>query len=374
MPSKLDSSFYHKLLEVSSNLGMKPEDILNVMTIESGLNSSARNPSGATGLVQLMPDTLKGLGYEGSAESFKNVAAVDQLTYVEKWMKNIISMNGGKNLKSASQYYVGNFLPVALKLPGVQNEDPNTIIVAKHPVRPHLPGVSIKREMLFYNSNTYLDRDKDGKITYGDIQGVVRDASKTSAFQGALADMRRSTGYTPQQHAQPQSMVAKNTLPDFSHKYPGNDNSGVPGVFKNLLDSFIKQIAASDRQNKKLYAKLLPEHNLVIQIQSSSFTNSVEFSRILCTALDEELLSTAYVHTDGEEVEVECKIHGPAHECFEAVKQLSNSIAEAFKDATIKVGGIDIKTDVIMDKKSFYHPIDAKIAETQYRTFLLKFV
>jgi hypothetical protein len=353
---------------------MRPEDILNIMTIESGLNPAAGHPGGATGLVQFMPDTLKGLGYQGSADSFKNVAAVDQLTYVEKWMKSIISMNGGRNPKSVSQYYVGNFLPVALRLPGVQNEDPKTIIVAKHPTRPHLPGVSIKREMLFYNSNPYLDRDKDGAITYGDIQTVVREASKTSAFQGALADMRKSTGYTPTQRAQPQSMVAKNTLPDFSHKYPGNDNGGIPGVFKNLLDSFLKQIAASDKPNKKVYAKFLPENNMLIQIQSDSFNNSIEFSRILCAALDEELLSTAYIHTDGDDVEIECKIHGPTHECFEAVKQLSSSIAEAFKDATIKIGGVDIKTDVIMDKKSFYHPIDAKIAETQYRTFLLKFV
>lgn len=371
--SKLDSNFYHKLLEVSSNVGMRPEDILNIMAIESGLDPAAGHSGGATGLVQFMPDTLKGLGYHGTSDSFKEVSAVEQLTYVEKWMKSIISMNGGKHPKSVSQYYVGNFLPVALRLPGIQKEDPNTIIVAKHPTRAHLPGVSIKREMLFYNSNTGLDKDKNGAITYGDIQAVVRDASKTSAFQVALADMRKSTGYTPTAKQNESSMVA-NKLPNFSQKYPGNDNSSIPGNIKNLLDSFLKQIAATDKSNKKNYEKFLPENNILIQVQSSSYNNSIEFSRILCTALDEELLSNAYVYTDGDDVEIECKIHGPSTECFDAVKQLSESIAEAFKDATVKIGGVDIKTDVIMYKKSCYHPIDAKIAETQYRTFLLKFV
>lgn len=369
--SKLDSNFYHKLLEVSSNVGMKPEEILNIMTIESGLDPAAGHSGGATGLVQFMPDTLKGLGYHGTSDSFKEVSAVEQLTYVEKWMKNIISMNGGRHPKSVAQYYVGNFLPVALKLSGVQKEDPNTIIVAKNPTRPHLPGVSIKREMLFYNSNPALDKDKNGAITYGDIQAVVRDASKTRAFQGALADMRKSTGYTPNARQNESSMVASK-LPDFSHKY--HDNSSIPGNMKNLLDSFLKQIAATDKSNKKNYEKYLPENNILIQIQSSNYNNSIEFSRVLCTALDEELFSNAYVYTDGDDVEVECKIHGPSTECFNAVKQLSESIAEAFKDATVKIGGVDIKTDVIMDKKSCYHPIDAKIAETQYRTFLLKFV
>ena len=53
---------------------------------------------------------------------------------------------------------------------------------------------------------------------------------------------------------------------------------------------------------------------------------------------------------------------------------MSQAVAETFKDATIKLGGLNIKTNCIMNKKSFYQPISHKTAETNYRKFLLKFI
>lgn len=141
-----------------------------------------------------------------------------------------------------------------------------------------------------------------------------------------------------------------------------------------MLNSFVQQIAASERSNKKLYKQFLPTNHLVIKIASKNFTDAIEFSRVLCTALDEELLARAFTHTDGHDVEVGCAISGPAEECFEAVKQLTNSMKEAFCSATSKIGGIEIKSDFITNKKSSYQQISFKTASIHYRKFLLKFI
>ena len=184
--SKLDSNFYQKLLQLSSKVNMNPEDILNVMAVESGLDPSAHNPNGnASGLVQVMPKFLSGLGFKGTHEEFRKTPASAQLDVVEKLIQNMIKINGGP-LTSAAQYYVGNFLPVALKLPGVRQKRPETIIVSKNPTEPHLPNISIQQEKIFYNANTGLDFNRDGNITYGDIQSVLKAAKNKKSYQNAV--------------------------------------------------------------------------------------------------------------------------------------------------------------------------------------------
>src|ERR1700686_4094058 len=116
----MDPDFYKKLLEISSEVQMKPEDLLNVMAVESGIDPTAHNQNGnASGLIQFMPSTLKNLGYQGSHADFRKLSSVDQLDYVKKYVLDNMKYNGGP-FTSAAQYYVANFLPVALKLPGVQ--------------------------------------------------------------------------------------------------------------------------------------------------------------------------------------------------------------------------------------------------------------
>ena len=118
----------------------------------------------------------------------------------------------------------------------------------------------------------------------------------------------------------------------------------------------------------------MPANELTIRVQCADYNNSVEFARILCAVLDEELMAKAFTHTDGNAVEVECVIHGPQDICHKAVDQLSEATADAFKMATVKIGGIDVKTQLIMNKKSSYQPISLTTAGANYRKFLLKFV
>jgi hypothetical protein len=152
-----------------------------------------------------------------------------------------------------------------------------------------------------------------------------------------------------------------------------------PSMLANLekiLDSYTKtfSVASEEMSLKRLYKRALPTHNVLIQITAPDYNSAIEFSRILSTALDEDLLSTSYPYSDGRKVEVECSIQGPEKECFAAVKQMTVALAEIFKDATHKIGGITVNTACFMNKKSSYQPISLRTAGTNYRKFLLKFI
>lgn len=142
----------------------------------------------------------------------------------------------------------------------------------------------------------------------------------------------------------------------------------------SLLENYLQHVVASEKANRKIYKKYLPINHAVIRIASIDYIDSIEFARILCSVLDEELIARAFTHTDGNIVEIECSIPGPAKECFEAIEQFTSVTAEAFKKATIKIGGISIKTKLITNKKSHRDQLDLKVAENQYRKFLLKFM
>ena len=142
----------------------------------------------------------------------------------------------------------------------------------------------------------------------------------------------------------------------------------------SVLQRYLQMVAASEKSNKKLYKKLLPNNSVLIKIEASDYTNSIEFARVLCSALEIELMAQAFPHTDGLSVEIECDISGPHTECVNAVKQLSSAIADAFKTATYKIGGIAVTTDCIANKKSSYQHLSLKTADTNYRKFLLKFI
>jgi hypothetical protein len=385
----LGPNFYAKLVQVAQENGMQPEDLLAVMVSESGLNPSAyeQKYKGA-GLVGFMPDTLKGLGFKGDWHDFASLSGEEQLEWLRKLIRNYTAANGGRPLDSAGRYYTANLWPVALKLPGVQKGDPNTRILEENPetVEVNDPKKGMQRlskkywdikvpisaefESRAYKANPLFDRDESGKnkaqggkpkgyITYGDMTNQTEINKKNPIYQQALADMRNSTGYAPGAKG-PATMVAKKET-----------SQNQPQGFMAVLENFLKQIAASEKQ---VYQKYLPANHMIIKIQAANVTDSVEFSRILCAALNEELQAESFTHTDGNSVEVECTINGPEQICFDSVKQLTAAVSDAFKHATTKIGGIEVKTQFVSNKKSSYQQISYKFASNQHRKFLLKFV
>jgi len=374
MASNLGSNFYPKLIQMTSELGMKPEDLLATMVSESGIQSDAHNPGGASGLIQFMPESLKGVGYQGTPAEFRQTSGEEQLQYIKRYIQDKMKYNGGP-FKSGAQYYVANFWPVALKLPGIQNEDPSTRIVEGNPERDASGKyskkyldigikISANYESIAYKGNTLFDKGNKGYITYGDMEKQVEQNKRSATYQKAITAMRDSTNYQPtttpvEPEAKPK--VAPSMMADLEEMI----NQGLQ-MFNTVL--------AEETSLKRLYKKALPNHNILIQIGAPNYNSAIEFSRVLTSALDEDLLSTSYPHTDGHKVEVECSIQGPEKECFEAVEQMSQAMAEAFQEATIKIGGVKVQTTCIMNKKSSYQPISLKTATTNYRTFLLKFI
>jgi hypothetical protein len=369
--SNLGQNFYSKLVQISSEVGMNPEDLIAVMISESGMNPSAveKRYKGA-GLIQFMPRTLKSLGFNGTWEDFIKLSGEDQLDYVKKYIEYNMKSHG-VTFTSAAQYYVANLWPVALKLPGVKQGDLNTKIIEEFPERsgPNNEfskkyfdlGVKIKAdfESKAYKSNPLFDKEKKGAITYGDLHRQVQKNKQSPIYQKAIASMKSQTGYSPQAQRPATAIQSKENAFRYSNLF-------------SMLNNFLKMILASECSNKSFY-KLLPTNYSVIKISSKDYTDAVEFANVLANVLDEELMSRSFVHTDGKSIELECRIPGPSNECNSVINILTQDTVDAFKVATAKIGGIAINAQLIPGKKSYDRYIEFDEMQAQHNKFLIKF-
>ena len=148
-----DPDFNKKLAKVANALGVKVSDLLAVMKQESGVNPHAVNKqSGATGLIQFMPATARGLGT--TTEELGKMDGVQQLDYVYKYYKSVGVQPG----MDAGDLYVATFMPAAL------GKGDRHVLGSQG-----APGFAGK----VYDQNKGLDRDKDGVITVADIKQSV---------------------------------------------------------------------------------------------------------------------------------------------------------------------------------------------------------
>ena len=104
-------SFLKKVKEISEKLNINPDWLMFLMYNESGLDSTVVNKmGGATGLIQFMPATAKGLCT--TTEQLRAMSNVEQLDYVYKYFapyKNRIT--------SAYDLYSICFMPIILGKP-----------------------------------------------------------------------------------------------------------------------------------------------------------------------------------------------------------------------------------------------------------------
>jgi len=143
-----EPTFMPALEKMSSNLGIDKNDLLKIMSKESGLNPKAINKySQATGLIQFMPKTANGLGT--SVDELYNMSATEQLKYVEMYFKNL----GVKPGMDVGDLYILTFYPAASGKPN------NHIIATK--------GSKV------YDQNSVLDVNKNGEITVQDVRNSV---------------------------------------------------------------------------------------------------------------------------------------------------------------------------------------------------------
>jgi hypothetical protein len=167
------------------------------MTLESGLNPNVtpNKYSGASGLVQFMPHILKKVVKYDSRnhdnKEFKDLSGEDQLDYIEGHFKRIAGLVGG-TVRSATQLYIGNFYPIALTKSDIKNENPSAPIVRKNPTNQMYKQIPIDREKLAYKQNSGLDSDKDGVITFGDIQKKMAGAMNSKIYKEALEKLNEA--------------------------------------------------------------------------------------------------------------------------------------------------------------------------------------
>lgn len=100
--------FCARVEEICNDLGIEIVWLMFVMYFESGLNPKSVNPiSGATGLIQFMPNTARSLGT--TTEVLKNMSNLEQLKYVHAYLRP----HKGK-MKSWIDVYLAVFYPVAM--------------------------------------------------------------------------------------------------------------------------------------------------------------------------------------------------------------------------------------------------------------------
>jgi hypothetical protein len=147
---KVSAAFKSKVIAISSNLGCDPSHLMAAMAFETGerFTPDVQNKaSKATGLIQFMPKTAKGLGT--TIADLAAMTAVDQLDFVAKYLK---PFKGRMN--TLSDVYMTILLPTAVGKPEA--------------------FVLFRKPSTAYTQNKGLDLDKDGQITKNEAASLVQ--------------------------------------------------------------------------------------------------------------------------------------------------------------------------------------------------------
>jgi hypothetical protein len=156
-------AFVAKLHEVCKDLGIAPNWLLYVMWMESKIDPKIVNSiSGATGLIQFMPSTAKGLGT--SVEALRQMDAVEQMNYVHKYFLP----HKGK-MKSAEDVYFAVFFPAAV------GKDEDWVMKTKH--------VSASK---IAAQNKVVNLNGDDQITVGEFKDYVKKGIAQAGVNGSI--------------------------------------------------------------------------------------------------------------------------------------------------------------------------------------------
>ena len=138
--------FTDKVEDICCELQIRPNWLMFVMWFESKLNPQAVNPiSGATGLIQFMPSTARGLGTTTAV--LKRMSNVQQLDYVLAYLRPYKG-----RMRTWVDVYLAVFYPRAMG-------NPNYVIT---------------RDIVAIQ-NPIFDINKDKNITVREIETVLRN-------------------------------------------------------------------------------------------------------------------------------------------------------------------------------------------------------
>ena len=147
--NKKSSAFVNKTVTIAQDLQINPNDLFAIMDFESaGIDHRNVNPlSGATGLIQFMPSTARGLGT--STQALKSMSEIEQLDYVKKYFQPYKG-----RIKDLPDVYCAVLWP---KCVGKSSD-----------------YVLFTRGNITYTQNNGFDKNKDGIITKQEITTLVK--------------------------------------------------------------------------------------------------------------------------------------------------------------------------------------------------------
>lgn len=152
---KTSKAFQDKVIRIANDLGTDPNYLMAVMSFESKFDPAARNPySGATGLIQFMPETAKKHGT--STDALAHMSAEQQLDYVVAYF----APYKGK-LKTLEDVYMAVLWPKAI------GKGPSYVLFSS-------PTSA-------YNQNKALDINNDGYVTVSEATSFVRKRFRTTS-------------------------------------------------------------------------------------------------------------------------------------------------------------------------------------------------
>lgn len=172
MPTAFDDSALQATWALYDQTGIRPEWILPVWHLESGLDASKPNAEGYPyyGLNQIAASTLSAQGIDPA--SYLTWSAADQISKViSPWLAGVQTRYGP--MRSATRVYQGNFLPATLP----------TVRGLSQIVAPYGTG---RGSSYAANANA-LDPLKHGAITLSDLAYVMSLHASSPAVRAALA-------------------------------------------------------------------------------------------------------------------------------------------------------------------------------------------
>jgi hypothetical protein len=141
------TQFAARVKAIAAEIGINPNWLMGVMYKESRLNHQARNPiSGATGLIQFMPDTAAAMGTTTTA--LAAMTNVQQLEFVRGYL-----LPYRNKINSFEDTYFAVFFPAAIGKP----DD-------------YVLQTSRLSAALIATQNPAMDYNKDKKITVAEVK------------------------------------------------------------------------------------------------------------------------------------------------------------------------------------------------------------
>ncbi len=171
----VSAEFIREVEAMAGRLGTRPEYILAVMSFETGgsFNPAIRNGIGATGLIQFLPSTARGLGT--TTDALARMSSIEQLRFVEKYFDQ-------PNFRGRLGTLEGLYTAV---LSGTARSNQNDVLFT--------------RGTRAYEQNP-LDWNRDGQITAGEAVTPVaaRMYGGVTRVQQRLVDL----GFVPENQRQ----------------------------------------------------------------------------------------------------------------------------------------------------------------------------